>query len=83
MTMSNGSSSPTPGTTLSSSSWGDRATPRRGRASARAAPTAVRERWEPESTADNLKLVRASRAEGQVIERADNIEGDLRAAEGA
>jgi hypothetical protein len=47
----------------------------------RSALTAVRERWEPESTAYNLSLIRESRAErGQALSWADEIEFELRRA---
>jgi hypothetical protein len=54
-------------------------------AAATAALAAVRETWEPESTAYNLSLIRRSRAErGEEVEWADEIEGELKAAaEGA
>ncbi len=54
-------------------------------AGARAALASVRERWEPASTANNLELVRAARAErGEAIGWADEIERELRGvAEGA
>jgi hypothetical protein len=39
---------------------------------------AVREAWEPESTANNLRLVREARAEGgERVEWADAIEEEL------
>jgi hypothetical protein len=47
-------------------------------AGARAALAAIRESWEPESTAYNLSLIRQSRAErGEVVSWADEIEGEL------
>jgi hypothetical protein len=50
-------------------------------AGARAALAAVREPWEPESTAYNLSLIRESRAaRGEIVEWADEIERELRAA---
>jgi len=50
-------------------------------AGARAALAAVRESWEPESTAYNLSLIRQSRAErDEVLDWADEIEGELRGA---
>jgi tetratricopeptide (TPR) repeat protein len=54
-------------------------------AAATAALAAVRETWEPESTAYNVSLIRRSRAErGEQVEWADEIEGELKAAaEGA
>jgi MAP3K TRAFs-binding domain len=39
---------------------------------------AVRERWEPESTANNLRLIREARAEaGERLDWADAIEKEL------
>jgi predicted Zn-dependent protease len=50
-------------------------------AGARAALAAVRESWEPESTAYNLSLIRESRAErGEVVAWADEIEDELKRA---
>jgi tetratricopeptide (TPR) repeat protein len=47
-------------------------------AGARAALAAVREKWEPESTAYNLSLIRESRAErGEALDWADEIEQEL------
>lgn len=47
----------------------------------RAALAAVREGWEPESTADNLALIRGARAaRGEHVEWAEAIEHELRAA---
>ena len=52
-------------------------------AGATAALAAVRETWEPESTAYNLSLIRASRAgRGEAIDWADDIERELAAAAG-
>jgi hypothetical protein len=52
-------------------------------AGATAALAAVRARWEPESTAYNLSLIRESRAErGETIDWADEIERELGAAGG-
>lgn len=52
-------------------------------AGATAALAAVREPWEPESTANNLSLIRESRAErGETVDWADEIERELRAATG-
>jgi tetratricopeptide (TPR) repeat protein len=53
-------------------------------AAAQAALAAVRERWEPESTARNLALIRTARKEhGESVEWADELEQELvRAAEG-
>ena len=53
-------------------------------AGARAALAAVREAWEPESTAYNLALIRQSRAErGETVEWADEIERELDRAAGS
>jgi tetratricopeptide (TPR) repeat protein len=50
-------------------------------AGARAALAAIRESWEPESTAYNLSLIRESRAErGEVLAWADEIEDELKRA---
>jgi tetratricopeptide (TPR) repeat protein len=47
-------------------------------AGAKAALAAVREKWEPESTAYNLSLIRESRAErGEALDWADDIEQEL------
>jgi hypothetical protein len=47
-------------------------------AGARAALAAVRERWEPESTAYNLSLIRESRAaHGETVDWADELEREL------
>jgi hypothetical protein len=47
-------------------------------AGARAALAAVREPWEPESTAYNLSLIRESRAErGETVDWADELEHEL------
>ena len=47
-------------------------------AGARAALAAVRESWEPESTANNLTLIRESRARnGETIDWADELEREL------
>jgi hypothetical protein len=52
-------------------------------AGAAAALAAVRETWEPETTAKNLSLIRRSRAErGESIEWADDIESELLRAAG-
>jgi tetratricopeptide (TPR) repeat protein len=52
-------------------------------AGATAALAAVRERWEPESTAYNLSLIRQSRADhGETIDWADGIERELLQAAG-
>jgi len=52
-------------------------------AGARAALAAVREPWEPESTAYNLSLVREARAaRGEMIDWADDLEGELLKAAG-
>jgi tetratricopeptide (TPR) repeat protein len=52
-------------------------------AGATAALAAVRESWEPESTAYNLSLIRRARADaGEGIEWADEIERELRQAAG-
>jgi hypothetical protein len=52
-------------------------------AGAQAALAAVREPWEPESTAYNLSLIRESRAgRGEHVEWADEIERELLAAAG-
>jgi tetratricopeptide (TPR) repeat protein len=52
-------------------------------AGASAALAAVRETWEPESTANNLALIRQSRAErGETIDWADGIERELTEAAG-
>jgi hypothetical protein len=52
-------------------------------AGARAALAAVREPWEPESTAYNLSLIRESRAErGETVEWADELERELLSAAG-
>lgn len=52
-------------------------------AGASAALAAVREPWEPESTAYNLSLIRESRAErGEALDWADAIEAELRRAGG-
>lgn len=52
-------------------------------AGARAALAAVREPWEPESTAYNLSLIRESRAaRGETIDWADQLEGELLKAAG-
>jgi tetratricopeptide (TPR) repeat protein len=48
---------------------------------ARGALAAVRESWEPESTANNLSLIRRSRAErGETLDWADEIEQELKRA---
>jgi uncharacterized protein DUF4071 len=50
-------------------------------AAAGAALAAVRESWEPDTTANNLSLIREARADaGETIEWADAIEKELRAA---
>ena len=47
-------------------------------AGARAALAAVREPWEPESTAYNLSLIREARAaRGEIVEWADELEAEL------
>ena len=47
-------------------------------AGARAALAAVREPWEPESTAYNLSLIREARAaHGEIVEWADELEAEL------
>ena len=47
-------------------------------AGARAALAAVREPWEPESTAYNLSLIREARAaRGETVEWADELEAEL------
>ena len=47
-------------------------------AGARAALAAVRESWEPESTANNLALIRESRAQhGETVDWADELEREL------
>jgi hypothetical protein len=47
-------------------------------AGARAALAAVRESWEPESTANNLALIRDSRAQrGETVDWADELEREL------
>jgi hypothetical protein len=52
-------------------------------AGARAALAAVREPWEPESTAYNLSLIREARAaRGEVVDWADELESELRNAAG-
>jgi MAP3K TRAFs-binding domain len=52
-------------------------------AGARAALAAVRESWEPASTAYNLALIREARAEaGETIDWADELERELRQAAG-
>ena len=52
-------------------------------AGARAALAAVREPWEPESTAYNLSLIREARAaRGETVEWADELERELLAAGG-
>jgi tetratricopeptide (TPR) repeat protein len=52
-------------------------------AGARAALAAVRESWEPESTAYNLSLIRESRAEhGETVDWADELERELLKAAG-
>ena len=52
-------------------------------AGATAALAAIRESWEPKSTAYNLSLIRESRAErGEAIDWADDIEDELRSAAG-
>jgi hypothetical protein len=48
-------------------------------AGARAALALVRESWEPKSTANNLALIRESRARrGEIVEWADELESELR-----
>jgi hypothetical protein len=50
-------------------------------AGAQAALAAVREPWEPETTANNLTLIRVARAEqGETIDWADELESELRKA---
>jgi len=50
-------------------------------AGAQAALAAMRERWEPETTVKNLRLIRESRAaHGQTVEWADELENELAAA---
>jgi hypothetical protein len=50
-------------------------------AGARAALAAVREPWEPKSTAGNLALIRAARAaRGETVDWADELEEELRRA---
>ena len=52
-------------------------------AGARAALAAVREEWEPESTANNLALIRESRAQrGETVDWADELERELLSAAG-
>jgi tetratricopeptide (TPR) repeat protein len=52
-------------------------------AGARAALAAVRESWEPQSTANNLSLIREARVEnGEAIDWADEIERELQRAAG-
>ena len=60
------------------------ATATRRRPARRAALAAVREPWEPESTANNLSLIREARAaRGETVEWADELERELLAAGGA
>jgi hypothetical protein len=55
--------------------------PQDATACAEAALAAVRESWEPESTANNLSLIRQARAEhGETVDWADEIEQELRKA---
>jgi hypothetical protein len=51
-------------------------------AGARAALAAVRESWEPQSTADNLALIREARGDHDRLDWADEIEHELREAAG-